>query len=113
MEKDLQLMHIQRWVFAIHDMDAILEKFFSQCHDDGYRCKLYRQGDTVDNVRQRFQSVMQKVRLTPLTIIAPLSRIPVIVTESDLRVVLFRSFYAPVKVFPIIAMMLDLIHRDE
>ncbi len=63
------------------------------------------------NIRERFQTVVTAIQKQPIVAINPLSNAPVILSYSDIKSLLFSTLYAPVQLFPIAAVLLDLLYR--
>ena len=99
------------WVDSLVDADAIWEAFFTGCHEAGYKCKFYRDGDSIDDLRERFYALMDQLQERPAIVIpsAPAANFPILITASDIKVAVFASLYAPNAAFAQIALLLDLI----
>lgn len=108
-----QLTKTQTWMDSMVDADVIIDKFFYYCHVSRELCALYRRGDSPSDIKARFSEVIIKLQEEPV-IVAPMHvRVPITVTASDIRQMLFSAIYSPVKLFPVVALVLDLIYRDE
>jgi hypothetical protein len=94
------------------DSEPVLEKFFYYCHLAGRQCALYRDGDKAGDIKSRFDKTLARLTEKPRIIIGP-SNIPVMLTVSDIKALLFTSLYMPVKSFPILATVIHLLHEDK
>ena len=83
------------WVDSLVDTDAIFNSFSKYCHEATSDCALYRTGDDVTDVDNRFQSVMNRIRETPITLINQVTIAPVIIQYSDIKILVFSALYAP------------------
>lgn len=106
------------WVDSLIDTDAIWDQFFVGCHEAGPSCKLFRPGDEVEDVRDRFYALMDQLQKQPAIAISPLldANLPVLITASDVKMIVFSSLYAPITAFSGIANFLDVIlegHLDQ
>ncbi len=99
------------WAESIIDADADFNSFFTYCHQAGYLCQLYRDGDSTLDIEERFQTVMTAIQKQPLVVINQLSNVPVILSHSDIKSLLFAALYAPVQLFPVVAVIFDLLHQ--
>lgn len=72
---------------------------------------MYRPGDRVSNVEDRFQAVMNRIKENPVTLIHPISKQPVLITHSHVRLILFSILYAPNSGFMAVAWIFDLLSR--
>ena len=99
----------QSWVNAVQDMDKVIDRFQLYCFQAEERCHLYRQGDQLADVKQRFASVLDSLAEQP-RVYAIKGSMPVYITYSMVKSVLFSAAYAP-SVFPTIALVLDFLHR--
>lgn len=97
----------------MQDIDVILEKFHYYCHEAKDLCRLYRANDTVQGVKSRLESVMDRLKTDPLTFTLPQVRLPIVVTYSDIKRVLFTFMYFPIMTFPLMATVLDMIYRGQ
>ncbi|KAI0833046.1 alpha/beta-hydrolase [Hypoxylon sp. FL0890] len=91
---------------AILDTDAIWEKFFTYCADGGPRCPLFQLGDTSESIKKRFTDIMTWLEKEPAIIIPKQANVPILVTASDFRMIIFSALYAPVAAFPAVALLL-------
>jgi pimeloyl-ACP methyl ester carboxylesterase len=101
------------WTGSIGHCDYILSTFSKYCHDAEARCALYRKGDSAADIDARFQSVLNAIKEYPVTLIHPISKAPVVVTYTEIRLILFSTLYSPALMFPIVAQVVDLLHRGR
>lgn len=94
---------------AVQDTDKVIDRFQLYCFQAEERCHLYRKGDQLADVRQRFASVLDSLAEQP-RVYAIKGSMPVYITYSMVKTLLFSIAYAPA-VFPLIAMVLDALHR--
>lgn len=97
------------WRDSIRDADKISDSFATYCHEAGDKCALYRPGDKPSDIDARFWRILAGLKDNPITGIGP-TKTPVIVSHSDVRMLLFASLYAPM-IFPIIATLFDLVEK--
>lgn len=87
----------------------MIERFQVYCHQAEERCHLYREGDELDDVKRRFESVLSSLAEQP-RVYAVKGSMPVYVTYSTMKAMLFSTTYVPVT-FPIVAIVFDALHR--
>ncbi len=104
--------HGQGWSESLRTTDAVFEHFFDTCHAAKEKCLLYRYGDRVEDIRERFDIVMTRVTNEPLIIVSRDSRLPVVVSVSLLKQLFFIALYQPVSLFPTVALVVDLLYRE-
>ncbi|KAI1266471.1 Alpha/Beta hydrolase protein [Xylariaceae sp. FL1019] len=96
------------WETGIIDADAIFDLFFDYCAEAGSSCVFYRPGDTSDDVRERLDHLLGELEQQPLVILPPQVNIPVLLTASDVKKLLFfGGLYSPLTGFPVIAAVLQ------
>ncbi|KAH8663919.1 TAP-like protein-domain-containing protein [Xylariales sp. PMI_506] len=100
------------WMESLLDSDKILEKLFEYCHAGGLECPLYRPGDTQTQIKERYLAALQSLRERPRIVSYPGVNMPIIVTESDVKPVIFLALYSPYALFPVIAEFLNTIITD-
>ncbi|KAK7755164.1 hypothetical protein SLS62_002979 [Diatrype stigma] len=106
------------WIDSLIDTDAIWDQFFADCHEAGSDCKFFRPGDEVEDIRGRFYALMDQLQKQPAIAISPApdANLPVLITASDLKAIVFSTLYAPITAFPGLATLLDVIlegHLDQ
>lgn len=101
------------WSDSIRDSDAAWNTFSPYCHEAGPKCALYREGDKVTDIEDRFQGVVAKLKEQPITLVAQLSMTPEVLTYSDIKTALFSTLYSPSLSFPAIAELADVLFRGQ
>lgn len=109
---DADLYVGETWRESLRDTDYIEDKLFDYCAEAGTMCRLYRKGDTPADIRARFEGVMARLRAEPLHIVHPYAHMPLLVSYSDVKALLFTSLYSPNTMFPTIALLVDLLARQ-
>ncbi|KAF4629973.1 hypothetical protein G7Y89_g8169 [Cudoniella acicularis] len=99
------------WSRSIEDSDAVWNSFYSYCHEAGEKCAIYRKGDTVTDIQERFDGFIDGFKKNPVTLVEPNSNMPVVVTPSKFRAIFFSTLYSPTQLYPMIATLFDLIYR--
>ena len=98
----------------MQDNDAVLETFFRFCHEAGTACSVYRAGDQPNDIKQRFDLVMDALREEPILLVGPgPSRIPFMVSYMDVKQILLIATYLPTMLFPLVAYIINLIYSGE
>ena len=90
-------------------MDKVIARFQLYCFQAREHCHLYRQGDKLDDVQQRFDSVLRSLVDQP-RVYAIKGTMPFYVTYSTAKALLFSATYVPA-VFPLVAMVIDALYR--
>ncbi|KAI1377208.1 alpha/beta-hydrolase [Hypoxylon crocopeplum] len=98
---------------AILDADAIWETFFAYCAEAGPQCQFSQPGDEPEDVKNRFNDVMNSLEKEPAIVLPRHTNIPIVVTASDVRMNMFVSLYSPIPIFPGIAILLKAIVDDK
>ncbi|CUS09197.1 unnamed protein product [Tuber aestivum] len=103
------------WKTSLQDTDKVLASFSTYCSQAGpLRCAFHT-GSTPEDVTIRLHNLLQKLSAEPLPI--PSSRsttsAPEIITESDVRNLLFASLYSPLSSFPIMAQILAALESGD
>ncbi|KAI1852416.1 hypothetical protein JX266_002594 [Neoarthrinium moseri] len=101
------------WMDSMVDADKILDKFYTYCHEARWRCKLYRQGDEVQDIATRYEQILASLRTEPKIVFIPGFYTPVILTASDVHSAMFAALYNPIGTFPIMAEFLDALWTDQ
>lgn len=102
-----ELTVTQAWTDSIQDTDTVLEHFFTNCYDAKTDCSLYRVGDRVDDIKQRFNLVTASIENEPLISVAQNARLPSVLTISLVKQLLFAATYAPMTTFPLVALLMN------
>lgn len=101
------------WTGSIEHSDYILSTFSRYCHEAGDQCVLYRAGDSATDVESRFQGVLNAIKEYPVTLIHPISHAPIVVTYSEVELLLFGVLYTPSQLFPAVAQIVDLLYQGH
>ncbi|KAG4417337.1 hypothetical protein IFR04_009552 [Cadophora malorum] len=101
------------WRGSIQDADKISTSFSYYCHKAEGGCALYRSGDVVSDIEDRFQAVIERIKENPVTLIHPMSKQPFIITNSHIRMILFSVLYNPNVGFSAVAWIFDMLSRGE
>lgn len=101
------------WEESLLDTDKIMTSFFHFCHKAGKECALYRDGDSESDVQERFEKANEKLKKNPIKGVSPRSLTPAVFTHYLLKYVIFSFFYSPIVTFPIMAQILDMLHRGD
>jgi len=99
------------WEESLIDADAIFDSFSTYCHQATSKCALYRSGDDAKDIENRFLGVLNRIKKQPVVIISPFVTVPLVVTHSDIKSLLFSTLYGPTQVFPAVATIVDYLHR--
>ncbi|KAI6708490.1 hypothetical protein JHW43_008986 [Diplocarpon mali] len=101
------------WRGSIGDADKISNSFPYYCHKAKETCALYRAGDQVVDIENRFRDILTRIERTPVTTVHPVSKQPVIITLSQLRMILFGVLYSPNVGFMGVASIFDQLDRGN
>ncbi len=103
------------WVDSLISTDAIWDQFFIDCHEAGQDCRLFRPGDEVEDIKDRFYGLIDRLQKEPTIVIppAPDANMPGLITASDVKMIVFSTLYSPITAFPSLAMILDLIVEGD
>ncbi|KAL2178394.1 TAP-like protein-domain-containing protein [Thermothelomyces heterothallicus CBS 202.75] len=110
---DAELYEEPVWEESLVDADKVLDEFFRYCAAAGRDCALYRDGDQADDVRRKYEAVMERLRTSPVTFIHPDYFYPVILRESLVKQLAFAVLYSPIQGFPGLAWILDCIYEGR
>ncbi|KAG0125369.1 TAP-like protein-domain-containing protein [Tuber indicum] len=105
---DVEDYYSTAWKANLQDTDKVLASFSTYCSQAGpLRCAFHT-GSTPEDITVRLHNLLQKLSAEPLPIPSSQSTTstPEIITESDVRNLLFASLYAPLGWFPIVAQIL-------
>ncbi|XDG01779.1 hypothetical protein ABKA04_001394 [Annulohypoxylon sp. FPYF3050] len=98
---------------AIFDTDAIWNKFFDYCAEARNRCPFYQLGDTPEDIKIRVDNLMNWLEKEPAIALPYRINVPVLVTASDIKMLIFSGLYSPIASFPAIAIYLKAILDDN
>ncbi|KAI1391514.1 alpha/beta-hydrolase [Hypoxylon trugodes] len=91
---------------AVVDADKIWEKFFVYCAEAGPQCDFFQLGDRPEDVKKRFYDTMAQLEKEPAIVLPLHANVPVLVTASDFKRIIFSAIYAPNGGFPNLAKLL-------
>ena len=94
---------------SIRDADHIFNSFPHYCHEAKELCALYRSGDELSDVEDRFFGTLETLQTNPIIFSDPVYKSPVIVTYGDIRSLAFVILYSPTIGFDTLAMIIDMI----
>lgn len=102
------------WEESLHDADKVLERFFHYCHEAGPQCDLHRRGDkTAHAVQERYNSLIKRLADDPITFMHPEHHYPFVFTQSMAQMIVLQSLYAPMRMFPISATLLNQLYIGD
>jgi pimeloyl-ACP methyl ester carboxylesterase len=101
------------WMDSIRDADTIFNSFPGYCHEAKGACAIYRAGDEIKDVEERFFGILDDLKDNPILLTDPTSKTPVIITYSDIRRICFSILYAPTYGFYSLAIIMDFILKGE
>jgi len=99
------------WSESLVDADAGYNSFSKYCQQAKEECALYRDGDQVEDIRARFDAVLDNLKDNPITSINTITKAPTVVNLSDIRFLLFSTLYSPTAMYGIVALLVDMLHR--
>lgn len=88
----------------------MVEHFLRHCHQIQDTCALYRAGDTLKDIKARYDDVFTSLIEKPRVYAIP-GYTPFTITYSDLKMLNFIINYVPSK-FPVLALVLDALYRE-
>jgi hypothetical protein len=102
----------------LQDADKVMEVFFTSCwHAGPQRCAFYQAGPTADGVRERFLTLLETLRKSPVVVpaYAPGTdlEMPLLVTYERVAAMLRRCLYRPLYTFPPLARALAALERRD
>ena len=102
------------WSESIQDTDEVWSSFFVYCAKAGAgKCAIARDGDTPKDVRDRIFSDLDTLKKQSIIGISSRFDSPSIVTWTEFKSVIFSILYSPTRGFPLLAYLLDLLHRGR
>ncbi|KAK0708664.1 TAP-like protein-domain-containing protein [Lasiosphaeris hirsuta] len=101
------------WRDSLYDTDKILGRFFQYCAEAGFECQLYRAGDKPADLGQRYRSIMDGLTTNPATFTHPEYFFPVLIQPHMIEQLVFGVLYSPIASFPVLAMLLNLMHEKK
>ncbi|KAF7907726.1 uncharacterized protein EAF01_005312 [Botrytis porri] len=100
------------WLESQRDADKVWSSFFRYCHEAKSACQFYRKTDKVTDIEERFESVMWRLKESPISLVSKDTLIPFLVTYSDVKYQIFQTLYAPLYGFQAVAQLLDILERN-
>ncbi|KAI1451375.1 alpha/beta-hydrolase [Annulohypoxylon moriforme] len=94
---------------AIFDADAIWGKFFDYCADAASRCPLSQPGDKPEDIKRRFDETMNWLEKEPVIVLPDQANVPIMITASDVKMIIFSALYSPNVLFSAIATLVKAI----
>jgi hypothetical protein len=99
------------WSESSWDTEKAFASFSTYCHQGKTQCPLYRDGDEVQDIENRFHEVEKKLQDEPLYWIDERSRMPVSFGYSHLRAFTFQCLYSPLPLFEVLASLVSDLHE--
>ncbi|KAK2616490.1 hypothetical protein QQS21_000532 [Conoideocrella luteorostrata] len=102
------------WLTNTVDADAVVDKLFTTCFTAGPQaCALARSSDkSASDIRTRFWAWVEQLDEAPISGISP-SGGAVVLTGSDIRLLLALGAYSPILAYPVTAQLLDSAMKGE
>ncbi|PBP18219.1 proteinase [Diplocarpon rosae] len=102
------------WRGSIRDADKMSDSFSYYCREAEESCALYRSGDeVVVDIENRFQNILTRIKRHPITTVHPVSKQPIVITLSQVRMILFGILYSPNVGFTGVASVFDQLDRGN
>lgn len=101
------------WTQSLLDADKGLNSFYTYCAEAQKDCALYREGDTASDLKIRLESVMERLKIDPVTLIDRHIISPWVIDFNDLKQFEFSTLYSPIQMFPSLAALVDLLYRND
>lgn len=101
------------WTESIQDADTIFLSFGRYCYEAESKCALYRPGDKAKDIQKRLEDVMEDLENNPIMSIDPVTKSPVVIGNSDFRMLIFSILYSPTYGFPTVAFCSNLIYIGQ
>jgi hypothetical protein len=83
------------WTDSIVDADKIFNSFPKYCYEGCSRCALCKEGDTKEDISERFYAVFENLKESPVTFISTFTGSPSILRYDDLKRLAFSVLYDP------------------
>lgn len=99
------------WTESSWDTNKNFDSFAKYCHEARRSCALYRDGDNVKDIENRFTAVETRLQKKPFSWIDEQSRMPLSFTKDHLRAFTFSCLYSPTFMFPILALVVNYLHE--
>jgi pimeloyl-ACP methyl ester carboxylesterase len=101
------------WPESLVDTDKVLETFFKFCAEAGRKCDLYRKGDSAEDVKRRYEGIMDRLKTDPVTFTHPDHFYPVVLRYGLVKNLVFSILYQPMQGFPLLATFLNYIYEGD
>jgi hypothetical protein len=101
------------WADSIEETDTIWNSFFSYCHEAGNDCELYREGDSVDDIKTRVEDMIADLEANPLIGVSRLFDTPSVITYNTIKPIIFGGLYSPLHAFPLFARIFNMVYEGE
>ncbi|KFA50461.1 hypothetical protein S40293_07901 [Stachybotrys chartarum IBT 40293] len=100
------------WMNNTRDADKALVQFFHFCYKAKEACDFYRFEDSVDDIKQRYLSIMSFLEDSPQGFVDMGKFRPIVITSAHIKARIFASLYSPaIHGFPDIARVLNAAHE--
>jgi pimeloyl-ACP methyl ester carboxylesterase len=101
------------WGDSLRDADAVENSFFKYCHEAEGLCTFYHDGDKEVDIKTRFFSIMEKLKINSIRGINHPNNVPTIITYSHIKSMMFQGLYFPAAAFPAIAQILEWLYQND
>jgi hypothetical protein len=99
------------WEGSLRDTDKVYNSFSRYCHQAEGKCALWRPNDTISDVADRVEGIFANLKENPISLIDSESKLPLIISYTDIKLLLFLTLYAPTATFDVVSQILDLLDR--
>jgi pimeloyl-ACP methyl ester carboxylesterase len=101
------------WQSSLRDTDKVLDRFFFECHEALSKCALYLPGDSIADIRERYDSAATTLSESPLWYIDSHYHQPNVFTLANFRKTVFAGLYYPLSSFVDIAELVNCIFERD
>jgi pimeloyl-ACP methyl ester carboxylesterase len=101
------------WEESLLNTEDVELSFFKFCHEGGKLCAFYREGDTEQDISDRFYQALERLKEKPVIGTQDITMTPAIITWEYYRTVIFSLLYFPQNSFPILAIFMSLIANND
>lgn len=110
---DAEDYYLGTWLSNLVDTDLIIGSFFKQCSEAGpLKCPLWSE-DGIEGIRQRYHSLLDKLKQDPLSVDAHGKYSADVITLSDAMNIVRQAVYQPYEWFPKLARYFDLLTKGN
>jgi pimeloyl-ACP methyl ester carboxylesterase len=88
---------------SVEDADGTVEYFFEVCHEAGTKCAFAGNSTSPEEIKDRFNALLEKLEKEPVQASKPSALTPLIVTRDDLLNQVFNWIYFPAYYFETMA----------